>query len=89
MLGRAQPAADQVHAVRGPRLALIAVQRGHELGDVGRRPAPGQGEVRLEPAALVRRRKDAWLARQLTGLTAEERATLRAAVPILEKLSQS
>src|ERR1700749_3348900 len=37
----------------------------------------------------VRRRKDAWLARQLTGLTAEERATLRAAVPILEKLSQS
>jgi DNA-binding MarR family transcriptional regulator len=37
----------------------------------------------------VRRRKDAWLARHLTGLTAEERATLRAAVPILEKLSQS
>jgi DNA-binding MarR family transcriptional regulator len=37
----------------------------------------------------VRRRKDAWLARQLTELTAEERATLRAAVPILEKLSQS
>src|SRR6202012_6087048 len=37
----------------------------------------------------VRRRKDAWLARQLAELTAEERATLRAAVPILEKLSQS
>ena len=37
----------------------------------------------------VRRRKDAWLARQLAGLTAEERARLRAAVPILEKLSQS
>jgi len=37
----------------------------------------------------VRRRKDAWLARQLTSLSAEERATLRAAVPILEKLSQS
>jgi DNA-binding MarR family transcriptional regulator len=37
----------------------------------------------------VRRRKDAWLARQLAGLTAEEQATLRAAVPVLEKLSQS
>ena len=37
----------------------------------------------------VRRRKDAWLARQMTGLTPAERATLRAAVPILEKLSQS
>jgi DNA-binding MarR family transcriptional regulator len=37
----------------------------------------------------VRRRKDAWLARRLTELTGEERATLRAAVSILEKLSQS
>src|SRR5579862_3071229 len=37
----------------------------------------------------VRRRKDAWLARRLTELTPAERATLRAAVPILEKLSQS
>src|SRR5580693_1581590 len=37
----------------------------------------------------VRRRKDAWLARRLAELTVEERATLRAAVPIVEKLSQS
>jgi DNA-binding MarR family transcriptional regulator len=37
----------------------------------------------------VRRRKDAWLARHLAELTVAERATLRAAVPILEKLSQS
>jgi DNA-binding MarR family transcriptional regulator len=37
----------------------------------------------------VRRRKDAWLARRLAELSAEERATLRAALPILEKLSQS
>jgi DNA-binding MarR family transcriptional regulator len=37
----------------------------------------------------VRRAKDAWLARRLAELTTEERATLRAAVPILEKLSQS
>ena len=37
----------------------------------------------------VRRRKDAWLAQRLAELTVEERAILRAAVPIVEKLSQS
>jgi DNA-binding MarR family transcriptional regulator len=37
----------------------------------------------------VRRRKEAWLARRLAELTPRERATLREAAPILEKLSQS
>jgi DNA-binding MarR family transcriptional regulator len=37
----------------------------------------------------VRRRRDAWLAMRLRELTPRERATLRAAAPILEKLSQS
>ena len=37
----------------------------------------------------MRRRKDAWMAKRLAELTAEERAALRAAAPILEKLSQS
>ena len=37
----------------------------------------------------VRLRKDAWLARRLAELTDGELATLEAAVPILEKLSQS
>jgi DNA-binding MarR family transcriptional regulator len=37
----------------------------------------------------VRRAKDAWLARRLAELTPEEWAALQAAVPILEKLSQS
>lgn len=37
----------------------------------------------------VRRRRTAWLAQRLTELTPEERATLRAAAPILEKLSQA
>src|SRR2546429_8613346 len=37
----------------------------------------------------VRRRREAWLARRLAELTPEERATLRAAAPILEKISQS
>jgi DNA-binding MarR family transcriptional regulator len=37
----------------------------------------------------VRRRREAWLAQRLQELTPEERQVLRAAAPILEKLSQS
>jgi DNA-binding MarR family transcriptional regulator len=37
----------------------------------------------------VRRRREAWLARRLQELTPNERQTLRAAAPILEKISQS
>ncbi|HEY6278325.1 MAG TPA: MarR family transcriptional regulator [Streptosporangiaceae bacterium] len=37
----------------------------------------------------VRRRREAWLAKRLAELTPQERATLLAAAPILEKLSQS
>jgi DNA-binding MarR family transcriptional regulator len=37
----------------------------------------------------VRRRREAWLAQRLQELTPEERAILRSAAPILEKLSQS
>src|ERR1700760_1824151 len=36
-----------------------------------------------------RRRRDAWLAKRLKELSPQERATLRAAAPILEKLSQA
>jgi DNA-binding MarR family transcriptional regulator len=37
----------------------------------------------------VRRRREAWLARRLQELTPDERQILRAAAPILEKISQS
>ena len=37
----------------------------------------------------ARRRRDAWLAKRLKELSPQERAMLRAAAPILEKLSQS
>src|SRR5215469_4231239 len=37
----------------------------------------------------VRRRKEAWLAQRMEDLTPEELAALRAAAPVLEKLSQS
>jgi hypothetical protein len=36
-----------------------------------------------------RRVREAWLAKRLRELTPDERAKLRAAAPILEKLSQS
>jgi DNA-binding MarR family transcriptional regulator len=48
--------------------------------------------VTEEGRALVsqaRRRRDAWLAKRLKELTPEERALLRAAAPVLEKLSQA
>jgi DNA-binding MarR family transcriptional regulator len=37
----------------------------------------------------VRRRRDAWLAQRLQDLSPEERQILRAAAPVLEKISQS
>jgi DNA-binding MarR family transcriptional regulator len=37
----------------------------------------------------VRRRREAWLAQRLQELTPDERQVLRAAAPILEKISQS
>jgi DNA-binding MarR family transcriptional regulator len=48
--------------------------------------------VTEEGRALViqaRRRRDAWLAKRLKELTPQERALLRAAAPVLEKLSQA
>ena len=64
---------------------------------VGRSPHPTDRRqviltVTEEGHALVqrvRRRKDAWLSRRMAELSDAERDVLRAAVPILEKLSQS
>ena len=36
-----------------------------------------------------RTRRDAWLAKRLSELTADERQVLRAAAPILDRLSQA
>jgi DNA-binding MarR family transcriptional regulator len=46
-------------------------------------------DVGKEVVQQSRRLREAWLARRLRELTPEERAKLRAAAPILEKLSQS
>ncbi|MFF0307158.1 MarR family winged helix-turn-helix transcriptional regulator [Streptosporangium sp. NPDC004379] len=67
-----------------------------ERGLVSRTPHPtDRRQVTLSVteagSALLkeeRRRKEAWLTRQLKELTPEERAVLRQAAPILEKLSR-
>lgn len=48
--------------------------------------ATDQGQALLKEE---RRRREAWLAKRLRELTPEEREVLRAAAPILEKLSQA
>jgi DNA-binding MarR family transcriptional regulator len=42
-----------------------------------------------ELVSQARRRRDAWLAKRLKELSPEERTILRAAAPVLEKLSQA
>jgi DNA-binding MarR family transcriptional regulator len=74
---------------------VIAILEGRGL--VQREPHPTDRRqviltVTAEGRALVnrvRRRREAWLAQRLQELTPEERAILRQAAPILEKLSQS
>lgn len=73
---------------------VIAVLEERELAT--RTPHPTDGRQQIvapTPAgrALLRedrRRREVWLARQLTALSAEERAVLRAGAPILERLGQ-
>jgi DNA-binding MarR family transcriptional regulator len=74
---------------------VIAVLEERNL--VRREPHPSDRRqviltVTAEGRALVnrvRRRREAWLTQRLQELTQEERAILRAAAPILEKLSQA
>src|SRR5262249_52614572 len=65
---------------------------------LGRRPPPSPDRRQVVLTATeagrdlvrkARQRREAWLARRLNELTPAERTTLRAAAPILEKLSQS
>ena len=68
-----------------------------EKGLVSRTPHPTDGRQVLvsttgRAATMIaadRRRRDAWLSRQVAGLTRDERAILRAAAPILERLGQA
>ena len=68
-----------------------------ESGTVVRRPHETDGRVVVvaltdqgrEVVLADRKRRDAWLAVQLTHLTRDERETLRVVAPILERLSQA
>lgn len=68
-----------------------------EAGLVERHPHPTDGRqalIRLsakgeEFVAAERRRRDAWMVQRLRDLTADERAVLRKAAPILERLSNA
>ncbi len=68
-----------------------------DLGHVRRRPHDTDGrqvvvvltDTGRETLLADRRRRDAWLARRLAELTPAERAVLREAAPILERLSSS
>src|SRR4051794_7108178 len=82
--------------VQPPSMTRI-LGRLEELGYLSRTPDPvdkrqvvvtasAQGRAML---AEDRRRKDAWIARRLRSLDADELAVLAAAVPVLEKLSRS
>lgn len=68
-----------------------------ERGLLARAPDPtDKRQVMLTATAAgrslvgqVRRLREAWLARRLAELSAQERSVLRAAAPVLDKLSQS
>lgn len=74
---------------------VIAVLEEHGL--LARAPHPtDKRQVMLTATATgrslvgqVRRLREAWLARRLAELSAQERSVLRAAAPVLDKLSQS
>lgn len=80
--------------VRPPSMTRT-VKHLEEGGYVDRRPHPTDGRqvvIHLSDTGRAsvmadRAKRDAWLARQLTKLTPDERAVLREAAPILEKLT--
>jgi DNA-binding MarR family transcriptional regulator len=62
-------------------------RRAHETD--GRVVVVGLTELGRARVLADRKRRDEWLARQLRDLTAEERAVLRAAAPIIQRLSEN
>lgn len=87
--------AEHEHVQPPSMTRVIAALEGQGL--VSRSPHPTDGrqvvlnltEQGRELLHHLRRRKEAWLSRRLRELTPQERAVLRQAAPILEKLSKS
>ncbi len=65
----------------------MVVRRRHDTD--GRQVVVALTDAGRETLLADRRRRDAWLARRLRELTPHERAVLREAAPILERLSAS
>ncbi|MDP9240376.1 MAG: MarR family transcriptional regulator [Actinomycetota bacterium] len=81
--------------VRPPSITrVLAVLESQGLTTRAQHPTDGRQQIVAltdEGRTLLnedRRQREAWLARQLTVLTAEERDLLRAAAPVLERLGQ-
>ncbi|MDQ1748896.1 MAG: hypothetical protein QOD07_3159 [Frankiaceae bacterium] len=82
--------------VQPPSMTKI-LARLEATGYLVRAPHPDDGRqvtLRPSPAGLAlladdRRRRDAWIAQRLRSLEPAELAALRAAVPVLEKLSRA
>ena len=95
--GPMSPTELAAHEKLQPPSMTKIVARLEELGLVDRAPHPEdrrQVVVSISPDGVAlldddRRRKDAWIAQRLRSLSAEEVAALRAALPVLEKLSRS
>ena len=86
----------EVEQVQPPSMTRILAAL-EERGLVDRRPHPGDGRQQLvevtarahEMLAADRRAREAWLACRMAELTADERAALRAAAPVLAKLTEA
>jgi DNA-binding MarR family transcriptional regulator len=94
-LGPVSPTSLAAHEkVRPPSMTRVLATL-EEQGLVEREPHPTDGRqvvVRVTAAARRllrddRRQREAWLARQLAGLTAAERDLLQRALPVLDRLA--
>ena len=81
---------EQVQPPSMTKVLAALEERG--LVEVAAHPQDGRQKIVAVPVAAhdmleaERRARDEWLARRMAGLTAAEIATLRAAVPVVEKL---
>lgn len=95
--GRLTPGSLAEHEKVQPPSMTRIVAALEERGLVRRTPHPSDGRQQLveltgEGEALVRadrRRREAWLARRLSELNPEEKAALRRAAEILDRISQA
>jgi DNA-binding MarR family transcriptional regulator len=84
-LERVQPP-SMTRKVNGLEQGGYVVRRGHATD--GRVVVVSLTDVGRERVLADRRRRDEWLARQLRDLTPDERELLRAAAPIIQRLSE-